>query len=295
MTLAIENLTKKYGANFAVDSFGAELRPGIHALLGANGSGKTTLMRMLCGLLKPSGGKVLFHGTDISALGEQYRESLGYLPQDFGYYPNFTGWDFMMYLSALKGIPKMLARERCEELLELVGLLESKNKKLKAYSGGMRQRIGVAQALINDPSVLILDEPTSGLDPKERIKFRNIISSLSGSKIVLLSTHIVSDIEYIADDILIMKQGKLMLQDKTDTICGSIQNSVWICTGPADMAGEIMTRHIVSNLRHVNGQVELRVIAEEKPSPDAIPAAPNLEDLYLYYFKENQSYEFDRA
>lgn len=295
MELVIEKLTKKYGTNIAVDAFSTTLRPGIHALLGANGSGKTTLMRMLCDLLKPSSGKVLFHGTDISRLGEQYRESLGYLPQDFGYYPNFTGWDFMMYLSALKGIPKMLARERCEELLQLVGLWESKNKKLKTYSGGMRQRIGIAQALINDPSILILDEPTSGLDPKERTKFRNVISSLSGGKIVLLSTHIVSDIEYIADDVLIMKQGKLVLQDRADTICEAIRDSVWICTEPADTAKELMAQHIVSNLRHTNGQVELRIVAGEKPCPDAVHVAPNLEDLYLYYFKEDQPYEFDDA
>lgn len=295
MELVIEKLTKKYGINIAVDAFSTELHPGVHALLGANGSGKTTLMRMLCDLLKPSSGKVLFHGTDISLLGEQYREFLGYLPQNFGYYPNFTGWDFMMYLSALKGIPKVLARERCEELLQLVGLFESKNKKLKTYSGGMRQRIGIAQALINDPSILILDEPTSGLDPKERIKFRNIISSLSGNKIVLLSTHIVSDIEYIADDILIMKQGKLMLHDRTDTICDAIKDFVWICTEPADIAEEILRQHLVSNLRHVNGQVEMRIVAEKRPCPGAIPTAPNLEDLYLYYFKEKQPYEFNDA
>jgi len=213
MELTMQNLSKHYGSKIAVDGFEASIGSGVHALLGANGSGKTTLMRMICDVLRPTSGSILLDGTSITVMGEQYRELIGYLPQDFGYYPNFTGWDFMMYLAALKGLPKLTAQNRCEELLRMVGLFDVRKKKIKTYSGGMRQRIGIAQALINDPAILILDEPTAGLDPKERTKFRNIIDELGRKRIVLLSTHIVSDVEQIADNIMIMKNGKLVLHD----------------------------------------------------------------------------------
>ncbi len=212
MELRIENLTKRYGQKTAVDDFSASLHGGIYALLGANGSGKTTLMRMLCDVLSPTSGTISFDGVEIHQQGDRYREVLGYLPQNFGYYPNFTGWDFLMYLAALKGLPKITAQERCETLLEQVGLADVKHKKIKTYSGGMRQRIGIAQAFLNDPELLILDEPTAGLDPKERAKFRQLLSSFSIGKIVLLSTHIVSDVEEIADRVLLMKDGQLLLE-----------------------------------------------------------------------------------
>lgn len=287
MELKIESLSKHYDSKIAVNNFTVVLNEGIHALLGSNGSGKTTLMRLLCDVLKPTSGAVYLNRTNITVMGEQYRDLLGYLPQNFGYYPNFTGWDFMMYLAALKGLPKITAIERCEELLQSVGLYEVRNKKIKTYSGGMRQRIGIAQALINDPSILVLDEPTVGLDPKERTKFRNIISNLSEDKIVLLSTHIVSDIEYIADDILVMKNGELVLKERSDSICGNINGLVWTGTINRTEADKLMKKFIVSNLRHADGMIEMRIVSETKPFDSAVQTEPNLEDLYLYYFKED--------
>lgn len=295
MELKIENLSKHYGSKIAVNDFSVVLHEGVHALLGANGSGKTTLMRMLCDVLKPTSGTIFADGTSVAVMGEQYRELLGYLPQNFGYYPNFSGWDFMMYLAALKGLPKITARERCEELLRSVGLYEVRHKKIKTYSGGMRQRIGIAQALINDPAILVLDEPTVGLDPKERVKFRNIISNLSGDKIVLLSTHIVSDIEYIADDILIMKDGGLALKGGADSICDTINGLVWVGTVNASDADKLMKKFIVSNLRHVNSMIEMRIVSEEQPFENAVPTAPKLDDLYLYYFKEGSLNELNEV
>lgn len=286
MELRIDDLSKRYGSKIAVNNFSVALDAGVHALLGSNGSGKTTLIRMLCDVLKPTSGAIFVDGTSISVMRERYRECLGYLPQNFGYYPNFTGWDFMMYLAALKGLPKVTARERSEELLRLVGLYEVRNKKIKTYSGGMRQRIGIAQSLINNPSILVLDEPTVGLDPKERAKFRNIISNLSGDKIILLSTHIVSDIEYIADDIMVMKNGALALKGSSDEICRKVDGLVWYGTVSQSEADNLTAKVVVSSLRHVNDMVEMRIVSEENPFEGAVQTKPRLEDLYLYYFKE---------
>lgn len=294
MELRINNISKYYGTKAAVDNFSVVLNEGIHALLGSNGSGKTTLMRMICDVLKPTSGSVFFDGTSISVMGEQYRELLGYLPQNFGYYPNFTGWDFMMYLAALKGLPKITAEKRSKDLLNMVGLYEVRNKKIKTYSGGMRQRIGIAQALLNDPSVLLLDEPTVGLDPKERAKFRNIFSNLSDNKIVLLSTHIVSDIEYIADDIIIMKNGSLELRGSSDEICSAVKGFVWQGFVSQKEADRLMASCVVSSLRHANNAIEIRVVSEKKPFAGAALAEPCLEDLYLYYFKEDGIDESDK-
>lgn len=208
MELVISNLTKKYGDFTAVDSVSLRMKPGVYGLLGANGAGKTTLMRMLCGVLKPSEGNIHMDGIDVAS--EDYRARLGYLPQDFGYYPEFTGEDFLLYLAALKGLSRSHAKRKTNELLELVSLSNAKKKKIKTYSGGMKQRIGVAQALLNDPHLLIVDEPTAGLDPVERVRFRNLIASLGREGIVLVSTHIASDIEQIADTLLIMHSGKLV-------------------------------------------------------------------------------------
>ena len=221
MELRINNVTKNYRDKKAVNGFNAELGEGLHALLGANGSGKTTLMRMVCGLLKPTSGNITIDGVEIMAAGEGYREMLGYLPQNFGYYPNFTGWDFMMYLASLKGLPKTLAQERSSQLLEDMGLYTVRRKKLKTYSGGMLQRIGIAQALLGDPRVMILDEPTSGLDPKERVNFRELLAGFEKDRIIILSTHIVPDVEKIADDVMIMKDGRLVYQG---TCCEDLED-----------------------------------------------------------------------
>lgn len=221
MELIIDRLTKQYKNKIAVDRISANLQTGVHGLLGANGAGKTTLMRMVCGILKPTSGTISFGGIDVSE--ERYRAGLGYLPQDFGYYPEFTGKDFVMYMAALKGLSKPQARRRAEELLELVTLQDVANKKIKTYSGGMKQRLGIAQALLNRPKLLVLDEPTAGLDPKERVRFRNLIENLGKNSVVLLSTHIVSDIEHIADDILMMKDGQLIYCGEWDETKGSLE------------------------------------------------------------------------
>lgn len=208
MELSIDRLTKQYQNKIAVDRISLRLNTGIYGLLGANGAGKTTLMRMVCGILKPTSGTITFDGIDVSE--ERYRSMLGYLPQDFGYYPEFTGEDFLLYMAALKGMRKPQARRKTVELLKLVSLHDVAKKKIKTYSGGMKQRLGIAQALLNQPKLLVLDEPTAGLDPKERVRFRDLIKDLGKDSIVLLSTHIVSDIEHIADDILMMKSGQLI-------------------------------------------------------------------------------------
>lgn len=216
MELVIDRVSKLYQNKIAVDRISTTLRPGVIGLLGENGAGKTTLMRMLCGILKPSSGTITFDGLDVSE--EMYRDVLGYLPQDFGYYPNFSGRDFLMYMSALKGIEKSVARQKCDELLCTVNLEQVANKKIKTYSGGMKQRLGIAQAVLNNPKILILDEPTAGLDPKERVRFRNLIAELGKDSIVILSTHIVSDVEQIADRILMMKSGQIIFDGCVDQI-----------------------------------------------------------------------------
>lgn len=221
MELVVDGVSKQYKNSIAVDGVSLKLNNGVYGLLGANGAGKTTLMRMICGILKPTSGTISFDGTDVSK--EEYRSILGYLPQDFGYYPEFSGMDFLLYMAALKGIPKSQARRKANELLQLVSLQDAAKKKIKTYSGGMKQRLGIAQALLNDPKLLVLDEPTAGLDPKERVRFRNLIESRGRNSIVLLSTHIVSDIEHIADDVLMMKSGKLIYNGKWDMKMGDLE------------------------------------------------------------------------
>ena len=221
MELVIDRVTKQYKNKIAVDRLTFALQPGVTGLLGANGAGKTTLMRMICGILTPTGGTIALDGTPVTE--ERYRAVLGYLPQDFGYYPEFSGRDFLLYFGALKGLDKAQAKRRTEELLELVGLADVAKKKIKTYSGGMKQRLGIAQALLNDPQVLILDEPTAGLDPKERVRFRELIAEIGKESIVLLSTHIVSDVEHIADRILMMKDGQIIWQGSWNEEEGSLE------------------------------------------------------------------------
>ncbi len=235
MELVIDRLSKQYKNKISVDRVSARLHKGVHGLLGENGAGKTTLMRMICGILKPTGGTVSYDGIDVSE--EEYRAVLGYLPQDFGYYPEFTGMDFLMYMAALKGLGKTQAKRRAAELLQLVSLQEVAGRKIKTYSGGMKQRLGIAQALLNRPGLVVLDEPTAGLDPKERVRFRSLIQELGKESIVLLSTHIVSDVEHIADTVLIMKNGQLIYQDKWDGSRGNLEDFYLQHIGEGTVAG----------------------------------------------------------
>ena len=284
MELSLDRLTKHYGNKIAVDCVSATLKPGVYGLLGANGAGKTTLMRMLCAILESTSGEVLLNGKEVTAMGADYRNVLGYLPQDFGYYPNCTAMEFLMYISALKGIPKKIALKRSKELLEEVGLSHVANKKVKTFSGGMKQRVGIAQALLNNPDILIFDEPTAGLDPKERVRFRNLLSEYAGDKIVILSTHIVSDIEAIADEVLLMKKGKFALQGTVQELTEKANGKVWELTVPAKEARKWQAKTTVANLRHEGKEVVLRIISDKKPSEEAVSCEATLEDLYLYYF-----------
>lgn len=220
MELVLDRVSKQYSNKIAVDRQSVTLKPGVIGLLGANGAGKTTLMRMICGILKPTSGTICFKigGETLDASEEMYRDVLGYLPQDFGYYPNFTGKEFLMYIAALKGIEKKAAKRKCSELLKIVNLETAANKKIKTYSGGMKQRLGVAQAVLNNPKILVLDEPTAGLDPKERVRFRNLIAELGKDSVVILSTHIVSDVEHIADRIIMMKDGQFIFDGTLEEV-----------------------------------------------------------------------------
>ena len=288
MELSLENLSKRFGAAAAVDGVSANLGPGVYGLLGANGAGKTTLMRMVCDVLRPSEGRIAYDGVDIAELGEEYRACLGYLPQDFGYYPDFTAMDFMQYMAALKGLDRRAAKARCLDLLEEVGLADHAKAKVRTFSGGMKQRLGIAQAVIDGPSVLVLDEPTAGLDPKERVRFRNLISGFSQDKIVLLSTHIVSDVEYIADDILVMKSGRFVLRGRPDAVVASVAGKVWECRVSAREADALAATACVCNVHYApDGRAVVRVVSDEAPVSGAACVEPTLEDLYLYTFKDD--------
>ena len=249
MELRIENLTKQYGANIAVNGLNVTLTCGVYGLLGANGAGKTTLMRLLCDIQSPTAGSVSYDGMPIREMGDRYRTLLGYLPQDFGYYPDFTAFRFLMYMASIKGLSRGFAKDRALALLEEVDLIRVKDRKIKTFSGGMKQRLGIAQAMLNDPRVLILDEPTAGLDPKERVRFRNLISTFSQNKIVLLSTHIVSDVEYIAGTILVMKKGKFIHEGRPHEIIHSIDGKIWECMVPSTTVPRLMERFNIGNLR----------------------------------------------
>lgn len=283
LTLQIQNLSKHYGRTCAVHNVNVDFTPGVYGLLGANGAGKTTLMRMICGILKPSLGNIRLNGKSIGDLKEQYYTHLGYLPQEFGFYPEFTAREFMLYMAAVKGLDKQKAKNRTEHLLHMVNLHDVSDKKIKSYSGGMKQRLGIAQAELNDPAILILDEPTAGLDPKERVRFRNIISDFAKEKIVILSTHIVSDVSYIADTILMMKDGSFVLQEPIAAVTDNIKDKVWEVLTDEKKAVEYSRRFSVVNLHHENNMVRLRIVNESQPSADAYTAAPGLEDLFLYY------------
>ena len=293
MDLRISNLTKDFDGFKAVNNFSYSLNCGVYGLLGVNGAGKTTLMRMLTTLMKPTSGEILWDGKDVFAMDGKYRMLLGYLPQDFGYYPDFSVYDYLMYIAALKGIRPAVAKQRVKELLKQVGLVKARNKKMKTLSGGMKRRAGIAQAMLNDPKILILDEPTAGLDPSERIRFRNLIRELSEDRIVLLSTHIVSDIEYIANDILLMKDGQLVISGTSEDIIDSMPESVWIARVSKISIDACLKRFKVSNVKNIPGGAELRIISRKQPTENAIQVDATLEDVFLYYFGERAGEDDD--
>lgn len=291
MELKIEKLTKKFQDIAAVESVSYTLTNGVYGLLGVNGAGKTTLMRMLCTLLVPTSGSISWNGGDIFAMDSEYRRLLGYLPQDFGYYPDFTVWDYLMYIAQIKALRPAAAKKRAELLLEQVGLSKEKNKKMKKLSGGMKRRAGIAQAMLNDPKILVLDEPTAGLDPNERIRFRNLISELSEERMVLLSTHIVSDVEYIAKEILLMKNGRLAMSGTSQEIIAAMPERVWSLETPRAGIDSYLKKYKTSNVKTVNGGVKLRLLSAEQPAGNAVLETPTLEDVFLYYFGENADAE----
>ena len=282
--LSVEHVTKRYGAFTALEDISLTFSPGVYGLLGPNGAGKTTLMKMLATLLFPTKGQILWDGEDILALGAEYRGLLGYLPQQFGYYPNYTPRQFLRYVAALQCIPKREAEERISRLLELVGLGADGDRKLKKFSGGMIQRVGIAAAMLNDPRLLILDEPTAGLDPRERVRFRNLIHSLAEDRIVLLSTHIVSDVETIAGQIVMFRDHRLYCCDTPANICARFRGKVFQVPAGAALGPD---QFLLSEGQSEAGPV-LRILAETPPA-GAVPAAPGLEDAFLAIYREGQT------
>lgn len=287
MELTISDLTKDFGSFRAVDQVTFTMHSGVYGLLGVNGAGKTTLMRMLTTLIHPTGGEIRWDGQDVFRMDSAYRKLLGYLPQDFGYYPDFSIYDYLMYIASIKGIRPAAAKQRALWLLKQVGLSQAGHKKMKTLSGGMKRRVGIAQAMLNDPKILILDEPTAGLDPNERIRFRNLISELSEDRIVLLSTHIVSDIEYIASEILLMKDGRITLSGTAEEVIASMPERVWLFSVPREQVDRYLAAYRVSNLKTTPTGATLRVLSAECPAIGAVETAATLEDVFLHYFGES--------
>ena len=284
--LELDGLTKEFGDFTAVNHINLTMTNGVYGLLGVNGAGKTTLMRMLCTLLKPTSGTICCNGKDIFNMDSEYRKLLGYLPQDFGFYPEFTVEDYLLYIAALKGIRPVVAKKRVKELISKVGLSKAAHKKMKKLSGGMKRRAGIAQAMLNNPKILILDEPTAGLDPNERIRFRNLISELSEDRLVLLSTYIVSDIEYIANEIWLMKDGEVLHKGSIEELINSMTETVWECLVPKNRVSDFMEKYKISNMKSEINQIMLRIISHEKPVENAMRVEASLEDVFLYYFGE---------
>lgn len=294
MELTIQGLTKRYKDKTAVNNVSLTLTPGIWGLLGANGAGKTTLMRMIAGILTPTSGQVQYDGIEIKTLGEAYRDVFGYLPQNFGFYPEFTVTDYLQYMASLKGLPKKDTNLKIDELLHQLTLADVRNKHIRKLSGGMQRRVGIAQALLNDPDILILDEPTSGLDPGERIRFRNILSEFAQQRIVLISTHIVSDVEYIANRNAIMKDGQIIAVDTTDELVKMMDGKVWQGTIPAEQLHHYeRTVRVVTVRNEDGGRVLVRYVSENPSLPDSQTAAPRLEDLYLWLFRGEEAAKED--
>ena len=289
MELALHNLEKKYKQFAAVSGVTYSMTEGIYGLLGVNGAGKTTLMKMICTLLRPTFGKIEYNGNDIFDLGSHYRKILGYLPQDFGFYPEFTVKDYLMYIASIKGLSPGTAEKKIQFLLNEVELTEYINIRMKKLSGGMKRRVGIAQAMLNNPKILILDEPTAGLDPNERIRFRNLITGLAENRLVLLSTHIVSDVENIANEILLMKNGRICMSGTMSDILLTMSDKVWIVRAAKNEGESFLKKYKVSNMKLYEDMLEIRLISHDKPTDSAIPVKTTLEDLFLYYFGEKVS------
>ena len=284
MELKLEAVTKSYKNKQVLKGISLTMGAGVYGLLGPNGAGKTTLIRILADVLHPTNGYVLYDGKDIHTVGDEYRAKIGYLPQDVRFYGDFTGREYLEYSAALKGMEKARAKKRIEELARSVGLWDDLKRKCAAYSGGMQRRLGIAQALLDDPEILILDEPTSGLDPYERIKFRNIISAYAKDRLVLLSTHIVSDVEHIAAQIMMMEYGDIQHVHTSGEYIRQMEGRVWLGSMPAEQLMDYQNRAVISNVRAKDGRMEVRVISDTQPVPDAVQAVPTLEDAYLYLF-----------
>lgn len=285
--LSFRQLTKQYGDFCALDHFHTELDSGIYALLGPNGAGKSTLMNILVGLLAPTSGEIRFEGNNIDKLGEEFRAQIGYMPQYPGFYPEFTAMELMRYMADMKCYPRARREQRCQALLESVNLTEQQNRKIKTFSGGMRQRLGLAQALINHPRILVLDEPTAGLDPKERVRFRNMVRRLSDEITVIFCTHIVSDIETIAKEVLLIHHGILIQQGTIPSLVHGMEGKVWEVIPEANELEELLDQYPRSSLVSRNMQTAIRIVHEIQPHPQAYPCTPDLEDVYLYMFGDS--------
>jgi ABC-2 type transport system ATP-binding protein len=290
MLLEIEDVTKDYRRGVrALDGVRLSLGPGVLGLLGPNGAGKSTLMRIVATIARPTSGRVRWQGEDLAVRPDALRATLGYLPQDFGIYPNLTAIEFLDYLAAAKGLDRKGTRARIDQLLELVNLVDARRRPIGGFSGGMRQRLGIAQALLNDPRLLIVDEPTAGLDPEERVRFRNLLSELAHDRVVILSTHIVSDVEATATTIALLAQGRLLFVGDAETLLSRARGAVWECVVSSDELAALKTRHALSAAIRREGGVLARLVSEEQPLPDARPAAPTLEDAYLLELGRHRS------
>jgi ABC-2 type transport system ATP-binding protein len=284
MELRIENVSKQYAKNaWGLRDFSLRLVPGVLGLLGPNGAGKSTLMRIIATITRPTHGAVFWNGADIAKQPDNLRRVLGYLPQDFGVYPNLSAVEFLTYISAVKGLNQKQARQRIDELVQLVNLTEAAHRPIGGFSGGMRQRVGIAQALLNDPQVLIVDEPTVGLDPEERVRFRNLISDLAGERLVLLSTHIVSDVEATATSIALINRGRLLQHALPEALLQAVEGKVWGWLVSSSELTALKTQHLVANTTRRADGVLARIVSDSAPHPSAEPLQANLEDAYLYF------------
>jgi len=284
MILSIEQVGKQYKRNFwGLKEANLQLTPGVLGLLGPNGAGKSTLMRILATITKATTGRVVWNGVDIAQSPDSLRAVLGYLPQDFGVYPHLNAVEFLEYIAAIKGLDGGSARKRIEALLELVNLTDARKRPLGGYSGGMKQRVGIAQALLNDPKLLIVDEPTAGLDPEERVRFRNLLSDLSGERIVILSTHIVSDVEAVATEIAILNQGRVLIQAAPETLLREVEGKVWEWVIASAELQTVRQRYQVSGVLRLSEGVRIRAVSAARPTPEAQAMPPTLEDAYLHF------------